>query len=166
MYGRGRIAQLSFFFLRRSFFARGFVAALAAASAGRLTQPPYSTNEVDRTNILAPGFVPADAGITFLPPSPPKTFWGLAHWEVVSSYSSATAPDSHGISCADPLFQARKELDREVAVCNRRCKIYFGFILPMRLRISGPVQRLSRLLTAFALARRTLEGSRCVSLSQ
>jgi hypothetical protein len=30
------------------------------------------TNEVDRTNILAPGFVPADAGITFFPPSPPK----------------------------------------------------------------------------------------------
>jgi len=36
----------------------------------------------------------------------------LAQWEVVSSYSSATAPDSHGISCADPLFQARKELER------------------------------------------------------
>src|SRR5215813_2532298 len=34
----------------------------------------------------------------------------LAQWEVVSSYSSATAPGSHGISCADPLFQARKEL--------------------------------------------------------
>src|SRR5438477_2501425 len=34
------IIQLSFFFLRRSFFACGFIAALAAASAGRLTQPP------------------------------------------------------------------------------------------------------------------------------
>jgi len=90
---------------------------------------------VDRTNILAPGFIPAAAGITFFPPSP--FFCGgspvgcttkepqaarlplqrLAHWEVVSSYSSATAPDSHGISCADPLFQARKELDPEVAAC-------------------------------------------------
>jgi hypothetical protein len=29
---------------------------------------------VDRTNILAPGFVPAAAGITFFPPSPPKSF--------------------------------------------------------------------------------------------
>src|SRR6266481_4333442 len=46
----------------------------------------------------------ACAARTFFPPSPPKSFWGLAHWEVVSSYSSATAPDSHGISCADPLF--------------------------------------------------------------
>src|SRR5438094_9207234 len=61
---------------------------------------------------------------TFLPPSPPKRFRGLAQWEVVSSYSSATAPDSHGISCADPLFQARKELDRELAPRTRRFKIY------------------------------------------
>src|SRR5205814_1121108 len=37
---------------------------------------------------------------------------------------SATAPDSHGISCADPLFQARKELDRELAPWARRFKIY------------------------------------------
>jgi len=43
--------------------------------------------------------------------TPEKNFQGLAQWEVVSSYSSATAPDSHGISCADPLFQARKELE-------------------------------------------------------
>jgi hypothetical protein len=85
---------------------------------------PYNTNEVDRTNILAPGFVPADAGITFFPPSPPTTFRDWPNWEVVSSYSSATAPDSHGISCADPLFQARKELDREVPACAQPCKNY------------------------------------------
>ena len=48
----------------------------------------------------------------------------LAQWEVASSYSSATAPDSHGISCADPLFQARKELIPELAACARRFKIY------------------------------------------
>jgi ADP-L-glycero-D-manno-heptose 6-epimerase len=48
---------------------------------------------------------------TFFPPSPPKFFGDWPKWEVVSSYSSATAPDSHGISCADPLFQARKELE-------------------------------------------------------
>ncbi|KAF5409472.1 MAG: hypothetical protein Udaeo2_02510 [Candidatus Udaeobacter sp.] len=50
-------------------------------------------------------------GITFFPPSPPKILEDWPNWEVVSSYSSATAPDFHGISCADPLFQARKELD-------------------------------------------------------
>src|SRR6188474_1848777 len=33
---------------------------------------------------------------TSFPPSPPKWFRGLAQWEVVSSYSSATAPDSLG----------------------------------------------------------------------
>jgi len=47
----------------------------------------------------------------------------LAQWEVVSSYSSATAPDSHGISCADPLFQARKELGRGVVACALSVKI-------------------------------------------
>ncbi len=31
----------------------------------------------------------------------------IGSWEVVSSYSSATAPDSHGISRADPLDQPR-----------------------------------------------------------
>src|SRR4029453_16941851 len=63
---------------------------------------------------------------TFFPPSPPKWFRGLAQWEVVSSYSSATAPDSHGISCADPLFQPRKELGRGVAACGRHCKNYLS----------------------------------------
>src|ERR1700682_5445307 len=33
----------------------------------------------------------------------PRTLSGIGSWEVVSSYSSATAPDLHGISCADPL---------------------------------------------------------------
>jgi hypothetical protein len=73
LYGRGRIAQLSFFFLRRSFFAcsRGAVSPCLSAPTQR---GGYSTNEVDRTNILAPGFVSAAAEITFFPPSPPKIF--------------------------------------------------------------------------------------------
>src|SRR5438876_427984 len=50
----------------------------------------------------------------------------LAQWEVVSSYSSATAPDSHGISCADPRFQTRKELKRGLAAHARRCKNYLS----------------------------------------
>jgi hypothetical protein len=136
-----RIVQLSFFFLRRSFFAcsHGAVSPCLNAPTQR---GAYSTNEVDRTNILAPGFVPATAGFTFFPPSPFSVAAAVSaaqprsrrrhachynDWpnsEVVSSYSSATAPDSHGISCADPLFQARKELDREVAACARRCKNY------------------------------------------
>jgi hypothetical protein len=60
---------------------------------------------------------------TFFPPSPPNWFRGLAQWEVVSSYSSATAPDSHGISCADPLFQTRKEPGRGLAACALSVKI-------------------------------------------
>src|SRR5436305_11140571 len=55
--------------------------------------------------------------------TPEKNFQGLAQWEVVSSYSSATAPDSHEISCADPLFQARKELERGLAACARTARI-------------------------------------------
>src|SRR5207247_372346 len=94
LYGRGRIAQLSFFFLRRSFFVRrgermrwtGQIFWLLAL----FRQPPESPSS--RLH-------------------PRNFFRGLAQWEVVSSYSSATAPDSHGISCADPLFQARKELE-------------------------------------------------------
>src|SRR5205809_48384 len=52
----------------------------------------------------------------FSPPSPPP-FGNDWPWEVVSSYSSATAPGLHGISRADPLFQGRKELDRELLPC-------------------------------------------------
>src|SRR6059058_1090840 len=73
-------------------------------------------------------YVPISVGITFSPPSPPKNFGDWPNWEVVSSYSSATAPDSHGISCADPLFQARKELDRELAACALRCNTFFAVI--------------------------------------
>jgi len=68
---------------------------------------------------------PAPAGRTFFPPSPPNAF-GDWPWEVVSSYSSATAPDLHGISRADPLFQARKELDRQLAACASALKIYLS----------------------------------------
>jgi hypothetical protein len=81
---------------------------------------------VDRTNILASGFWSGTCRTHLLPAFTPESFRGLAHREVVSSYSSATAPDSHGISCADPLFQARKELPPEVAACAWRFKIYLS----------------------------------------
>src|SRR5437879_12378496 len=64
---------------------------------------------------------PAPAGCTFFPPSPPNAF-GDWPWEGVSSYSSSTAPGLHGISRADPLFQARKELIRQLAARVRRLK--------------------------------------------
>src|SRR5438128_6699283 len=46
-------------------------------------------------------------GLHLLPAfTAPECFRGaIGPWEVVSSYSSATAPDSHGISCADSLFR-------------------------------------------------------------
>jgi ADP-L-glycero-D-manno-heptose 6-epimerase len=56
----------------------------------------------------------------------PRKLSGIGPWEVVSSYSSATAPDSHGISRADPLFQTDKELDQKVAACAWRLKIYLS----------------------------------------
>jgi hypothetical protein len=49
-------------------------------------------------------------GTHLLPAFTPEKLSGIGSWEVVSSYSSATAPDLHGISRADPPFQARKEL--------------------------------------------------------
>jgi hypothetical protein len=47
-------------------------------------------------------------------------------WELVSSYSSATAPDSHGISCANPLIKTCKELLLEVAACALKIKAYLS----------------------------------------
>jgi hypothetical protein len=82
------------------------------------------TNEVDRTNILAPGFWSGSRRTHLLPAFTVRDCETIGPWEVVSSYSSATAPDSHEISCADPLFQARKELNREIAACAQRFKIY------------------------------------------
>jgi hypothetical protein len=58
----------------------------------------------------------------------PRKLSGIGPWEVVSSYSSATAPGLHGISRADPLFQARKELEPELAGYAFALKIYFAFV--------------------------------------
>jgi hypothetical protein len=37
----------------------------------------------------------------------------IGSWEVVSSYSSATAPGLHGISCADPRSEPTSETGRD-----------------------------------------------------
>jgi len=65
-------------------------------------------NEADRSNILAPG-LRSETFRTHLSPAftagagdtPASTTIGS--WEIVSSYSSATAPALHRISRADPL---------------------------------------------------------------
>ncbi len=108
MFSKRRIAQLSFFFLRRSFFVGGFCSGVCVKRRAANTAAPT-------TRMRWTGQIFWLLASSLFPPSPPKFFRGLAQWEVVSSYSSATAPDFHGISCADPLFQARKELNREVA---------------------------------------------------
>src|ERR1700730_14863019 len=60
----GRIAQLSFFFLRRSFFA----CPLQKIDPERFgTATEERTNEVYRTNILAPGFWCRVCGTHLLP---------------------------------------------------------------------------------------------------
>src|SRR5437879_4099931 len=84
---------------------------------------------------------PAPAGRTFFPPSPPNVF-GDWPWEVVSSYSSATAPDLHGISRADPLFQARKELARELTARVRQLKYKYvtRAVLLLSCRVKMPVR--------------------------
>jgi hypothetical protein len=59
------------------------------------------------------------------PPSPPKIS-GIGSWEVVSSYSSATAPESHGNSSHRSTDQTHKELPPEVAACACPLKIYLS----------------------------------------
>src|SRR5438034_10233377 len=86
---------------------------------------------------------------TFFPPSPPKIFGDWPNWEVVSSYSSATAPGSHGISCADPLFQARKELDRGLAACASSVKTYL-INRSTNLSVSSTDSRLNLIVTGGA----------------
>jgi hypothetical protein len=107
---------------------------------GRDHRSQLQPNEVDRANILASGFWSGTCRTHLLPAFTPESSRGLAQREVVSSYSSATAPDSHGISCADPLFQARKELKPEVAACARRCKTYFAVIQLASPQTSGQVR--------------------------
>jgi ADP-L-glycero-D-manno-heptose 6-epimerase len=75
----------------------------------------------------------------------------LAQREVVSSYSSATAPDSHGISCADPLDQTRKELLRpELAACASPFKIYLSIDILLSRPVLSPDSHPNLLVTGGA----------------
>jgi hypothetical protein len=82
----GRIAQLSFFFLRRSFFAAdpdcGFRIGFAAISEPKSFKTGSSVtlaNEVERSNILAPGFRSRVCETHLLPAFTPESFRGLAY---------------------------------------------------------------------------------------
>jgi len=135
MFSRRRIAQLSFFFLRRSFCcSRVFVRRAGVAQRDgyrmRWTGQIFWLLAYDAcaASHLVPAFTAFCGGsrigcTTKEPQAARLPLQRLAQWEVVSSYSSATAPDSHGISCADPLFQARKEPGRGLAACALRVKI-------------------------------------------
>jgi len=125
--------------------------------------PNAGTNEVDRTNILAPGFWSGRRRTHLLPAFTVCDCETIA-MGVVSSYSSATALDSHEISCADPLFQARKELNREVAACAQRFKIYYQshhqfYPVPSSassLNLLSPAELASSLQSHARLCRRNL----------
>ncbi len=85
---------------------------------------------------------------TFFPPSPPK-FFGDWPWEVVSSYSSATAPDSHGISRAGPLIRLAKNCARSSGL---RFRVQDLFISPRfnSLFVPSPTSSLNLLVTGGA----------------
>src|SRR5205807_9855618 len=99
------------FFLRRSFFAvRAGLADPESACSDTANPNRLNLDPASRWRMRWSGRIfwllayhPAPAGRTFFPPSPPNAF-GDWPWEVVSSYSSATAPGLHGISRADPLY--------------------------------------------------------------
>ena len=61
-----------------------------------------------------------------LPAFTPEKLSGIGSWEVVSSYSSATAPESHGNSSHRSTDQTHKELLPEVAACACPLKIYLS----------------------------------------
>ena len=155
-----RIAQLSFFFLRRSFFAvRAGLADPESACSDTANPNRLNLDPASRWRMRWSGRIfwllayhPAPAGRTFFPPSPPNAF-GDWPWEVVSSYSSATAPGLHGISRADPLFQARKELLSGLAACGRGLKIYFELVWAGPPQIAGRAQRSSSPPSALLPAR-------------
>jgi hypothetical protein len=78
-------------------------------------------------------------GLTFFPPSPLVCFRDgcipriagdtpasttIGLWEIVSSYSSATAPASHRISRADPLDLNSQRTSRAIPACASALKIY------------------------------------------
>jgi hypothetical protein len=98
------------------------------------------TNEADRSNVLTPGFQSGK-----LPDAPfsrlhrllwrqpyrlhNRSFAGgtpatttIGSWEIVSSYSSATAPALHRISRADPLIKLAKNCSEQYRLALKRSR--------------------------------------------
>ena len=86
----GRTAQLSFLFLRRSFFARALT----------------HTNELDRTNILAPGFWLRKAHL--LPAFTPEKFRGLALGKSYPVTAAQLIPNCTGFLAPIHFFKLAK----------------------------------------------------------
>jgi hypothetical protein len=108
----------------KKFFRVVAVVAAFVSNAGRLTQPPLHTNEVDRTNILAPGFWSGTCRTHLLPAFTPEN---SRDWPIGKSYPVTAAqllPIRTRFLAPIHFFQARKELDPEVAACAWRFKIY------------------------------------------
>src|SRR5260370_29110002 len=90
-------------------------------------RPPLQrtrTNEVDRTNILAPGFWLRKAHL--VPAFTPDKFRGLAHGKSYPVTAAQLLPIRTGFLAPIHFFQARKELDRGVAACALSFKIYLS----------------------------------------
>jgi hypothetical protein len=67
---------------------------------------------------------------TFFPPSPPRRVT-IGSWEVVSSYSSATAPGLHGISRADPTDKLAKNCRQNQAAASPTQEVFVGEHRPL-----------------------------------
>ena len=117
MFSKRRIAQLSFFFLRRSFFAVGFAVAASrprcsvAAQAARRLQ-----NEVDRTNILAPGLFDLASAAALAPSSRLHPRNAFDDWPNGKSYPVTAAqllPILTGFLAPIHFFKLAKNRDED-----------------------------------------------------
>ena len=102
--------QLSFFFLRRSFVEPSAHAAARMRWSGQIFW------------LLASGPNASDAPSSRL--HRPACSRTIGSWEVVSSYSSATAPECSRDFSRRSTSQTRKELAPEVAACARSLNHY------------------------------------------
>jgi hypothetical protein len=125
LYGRGRIAQLSFFFLRRSFFA-------LTCRKSAVTDRRYRATRMRWTGqifwLLAFEEVESQfsTGLHLLPRLHPRN---SGDWPIGKSYPVTAAqllPILTGFLAPIHFFQARKELGPEVAACAWRFKIYLS----------------------------------------
>src|SRR5437764_7087024 len=91
--------------------------ALILLFAKKFFRSPRRTNEVNRTNILAPGFA-------FFPPSPPEFF---GDWPNGKSYPVTAAqllPSLTGFLAPIHFSKLAKNWNRGLATCAPRVKIY------------------------------------------